>query len=179
VLTILWVLVVLRVLWFMSGLTGRFQPDPWGRAFVATVSFVALAIVYEAVFVSRSSGQTPGMDIVNVRVVGPGADGTVGAVRAVLRVLPVLVVPMVRPVWAAVALLAVFGLMLARPTRRSLVDSLTGTTVVPFDRDLEDPTARRPMARHRRRAMARDELLDGSLRSGTTGPATPRGDDVR
>lgn len=151
VLTVLWVLVVLRVLWFVPGLTDRFQPEPWGRSFVVTVTFVALATVYEAVFVSRSSGQTPGKDIMNIRVVGPAGDGAVGTGRALARALPVFAVPLVRPMWAAVAVLAVVTLTLAG--RRSLSDALTRTTVVPYHRDQEDPTARRPLGRHQRRAL--------------------------
>lgn len=163
VLTVLWVLVVLRVLWFVPGLTDRFEPEPWGRSFVVTVTFVVFAAVYEAVFVSRSSGQTPGMDIMNVRVLGPGEDGRVGAVRALARALPLLAVPAIRPIWAAIAVLAIFALMRAGPGRRSIVDALAGTTVVPYDRDREDPTARRPLGRHHRRAMEHDTVPLGAV----------------
>lgn len=167
-LTVLWVLVVLRVLWFVPGLTARFEPEPWGRAFVATAAFVVLAAIYEAVFVSRSSGQTPGKDIMNIRVVGPGEDGAVGAVRALGRALPALAVPVIRPIWAAVAVLAISGLTVAGPGRRSIVDALAGTTVVSYDRDREDPTARRPLGRHHRRAMERDDVPLGALARTTT-----------
>lgn len=163
VATILWVLVVLRVLWFVPALTARFQPDPWGRGFVATISFVVLAVVYESVFVSRSAGQTPGMDLLCVRVVGPGDEGATGATRAVARVLPLLAVPVVRPAWAAVALLAACGASLAVPGRRPVLDVLTGTIVVPYDRDREDPTARHPLSRHRRRAIERDDVRRTSV----------------
>lgn len=161
VLTVVWVLVVLRVLWFVPGLTDRFQPDPWGRALVATSCFVVLAAAYEVVFVTRSAGQTPGKDILNIRVVRPGHEGAISVWRATARVLPLLAIPLLRPWWAVIVALAICGGSLAGGQRRSLGDTLAGTTVVGYVRDDEDPTALRPVGRHHRRAAANDHTRTG------------------
>lgn len=152
VATVLWVLVVLHVLWFMDDWSARIQPGPWGRGFVATLAFCVLAMVYETVFVVANHGQTPGKDIMNLRVVGSSGGGPIGPLRALARGLPLAVVPFVRPVSLLVIVAVVHALLLCTAGRRSLSDRLAATDVVAYDRDAHDPTARRPSSRRRRLA---------------------------
>ena len=77
---LMWALVVTRVLFFMDRLSDRIHPDPWGRAFVATVTFVVLATVYEIVFLVANKGQTPGKDIMKLRVIRRAEGDDVGPV---------------------------------------------------------------------------------------------------
>lgn len=156
VVTLLWTLVVTHALWFMPELTDRFQPEPWGRSFVATLAFLVLAAIYEAVFVVRNEGQTPGKDLMDLRVVGPRTDGRMTVARTLARWSPLAVVPVVRPAWAAVLGVAVMAATVVLGSRwRPVTDAIAGTVVVGYDRDLEDPTARQPSTRRRRRAEAR------------------------
>src|SRR5699024_1368616 len=66
VVLVLWMLVVLQVLWFMDDATRRFDPEPWGRAFVPLLAFIALSAIYEIVFLRFNEGQTPGKDYFHV-----------------------------------------------------------------------------------------------------------------
>lgn len=139
---LLWVLVVLQILWFMDDLSDRLDPEPWGRAFPATVAFVVLSAAYEVVFLRGNDGQTPGKDLLNVRVVRRADDGNPSVARAARRWLLPGLAALVWPIWAAV--IAVFATGLTVPfgaARRTLHDHLAGTMVVHFERDTEDDDA--------------------------------------
>ena len=144
VLFTLWALVVLRVFWWMDGLSDRVHPEPWGRAFGATLTFVVLSGVYEVVFLVASKGQTPGKDLMKLRVVPRHGGEAVSWRRALGRwVLPGLVL-LVPPLWAGAGLAAATGATVLGRSRRSLADRLAATAVVPYDRDVEDPDSVRP-----------------------------------
>lgn len=137
---VLWVLVVLRVLWFMGELAEDVAPEPWGTAFVPTVAFVALFLAYEVTYLVRNQGQTPGKELLKVRVVPAGTeDGHVGPARALLRsLLPVLT-------WLVSPAVLALGLLFAPATsvpwsrrRAAWHDHLGGTAVVHYDRQAEE-----------------------------------------
>lgn len=137
---VLWVLVVLRVLWFMGGLAEDVAPEPWGTAFVPTVAFVAMFLAYEVVYLVRNQGQTPGKELMKVRVVPRGTDdGPIGPGRALVRsLLPVLT-------WLASPALLALALLFAPATsvpwsrrRAAWHDHLGGTAVVHHDRQAEE-----------------------------------------
>lgn len=156
----MWALVVLQVFWFMDELSGRVDPEPWGRAFVATVTFVVLHGVYEVTFLTLNQGQTPGRDLLRIRVVPARGDDVLDARRALRRwVLPGLSA-LVPPVWAGGLLVAGVTATAAWPRRRrGAADLLAGTVVVHYDRDKEDPTSRRPPGR-RPRPRRLEELVN-------------------
>jgi uncharacterized RDD family membrane protein YckC len=146
---VLWVLVVLRVLWFMGDLAEDVAPEPWGTAFVPTVAFVALFLAYEVVYLVRNQGQTPGKELMKVRVVRAVPQGTdrtdptdgrsIGTGRALVRsLLPVLT-------WLASPALLALALLFAPATsvpwsrrRAAWHDHLGGTAVVHYDRQAEE-----------------------------------------
>jgi uncharacterized RDD family membrane protein YckC len=131
---LLWMLVVVRVFWFVDGLADRFHPDPWGRALVPLVLFVVMSAVYEVVFVHWNNGQTPGKQHFGVRA-GTGPDAAVPSVRRSIArwVLPGLIV-LAWPLWVAAVLLCgtAITVPLARG-RRSVHDLIAGTRVVRYD----------------------------------------------
>jgi uncharacterized RDD family membrane protein YckC len=178
VFAVLWVLVVLQILWFMDDLSDRVTPEPWGRAFTATATYVVLAVTYEVVFLRWNGGVTPGKDLVKLRVVvrpvegrgdgGPGAPAGLGVGRAVVRALVSDLVWLVPPVGLAIALAGALGAPCALPSRRSVADMVAGTEVVVYDRD---------------RAEERDGAADAGVlpgvepSRGTRRPSTRRGRD--
>jgi uncharacterized RDD family membrane protein YckC len=161
VATLLWTLVVLHVLWFMDDWSDRLQPRLWGRGFVATVSFAVIAVAYQTVFIVANRGQTPGKDIMNLRVVPSSGPGDVGPGRAMVRSVPFAALVLVRPVSLLVGVAIALVVSLWTPGRRSLPDRLAATAVVSYDRDAEDATARRPSSRRRRLAdRARSDVVE-------------------
>ena len=140
---LLWLLVVVRILWFMDDLSEAVDPDPWGRAFVATVLFTVLVTAYDVVFTRWDRGQTPGRDLFDVRVVPAGAtDEPVPLGRAVVRSLVPCLAFLVPPLGAgAVVWLVAAGPAVVDPRRRALHDLLAGTAVVTYDRDAEEVDA--------------------------------------
>src|SRR5207249_1442493 len=86
VLTVLFMMVVIRVFWFVPRLVDAYHPEPWGRALVPQATFVVLSAVLEVTFLRWSLGQTPGRDRMKVRVTRLGdADREVGVWRALAR----------------------------------------------------------------------------------------------
>lgn len=154
VLAVLWALVVVRVLWFMDAASDALAPEPWGRGFVVTLCFVVLSALYEVVFLVWNKGQTPGKDIMGIRVVRRDGGEHIALVRALARWSPVGIVPFLRPLWLAASVVVVIVLPAIGTARRALTDVVAGTAVVPYERDREDPAARRPMSRSRRRQVA-------------------------
>jgi uncharacterized RDD family membrane protein YckC len=173
VLTVLWGLVVLQVFWFMGDLSSRVDPAPWGRGFVPTVFFVVMLGAYEIVFLVHSRGQTPGMDIMKLRVVAlDGAPVTVG--RATRRWLVAGLLLFLTPLWLAALGVGATGLPVATGARRSLRDLAAGTRVVAYDRDHEDEAARRPSSRRARREEREAHLLAGHDDDATTAIGSPQ-----
>ncbi|WP_155060163.1 RDD family protein [Streptomyces blattellae] len=134
VLAVLWVLVVLQIFWFMGDATRRLDPEPWGSAFVPLVAFVVLSATYEVVFLRFNGGQTPGKDLLDIRVVARSADSPeLSLPRALLRwLLPGLLL-LAWPLWLGA--LAVAGTAVTTPlgTRpRAAHDYLAGTEVVHY-----------------------------------------------
>lgn len=131
---VLWFLVVIQLLWFVREASQRFQPSPWGALFVPLCAFLVLSGTYEALFVRRNNGQTPGKQLFAVRVATTtGGDVAPSRLRALVRwSLPALVVTL-RPPWAmlvAVAVLAAPAVLGARG--RAVHDLIAGTTVVSY-----------------------------------------------
>lgn len=100
----------------------------------ASLLYVALLCAYELVFVARL-GQTPGKDLLDVKVVGPdgGAPGAARTVRRLVVLLPLLVVPQWPLVVTLVAATVAVGLV--HPERRAAHDLVAGTRVVRYDAD--------------------------------------------
>jgi uncharacterized RDD family membrane protein YckC len=140
---VLWVLVVLRLLWFMGSLSDDVDPRPWGRAFVPTVAFVVMFLAYEVVYLVRNQGQTPGKELLKVRVVRAANDAgelvTPGPARALVRSLVPVLTWLVSP--AALALGLLFAPATSVPWSRRRAawhDHLGGTAVVHYDRQAEE-----------------------------------------
>lgn len=128
---VLWFLVVVQVLWFMREAADRYAPAPWGRAFAPLCAYLALYAAYEAVFLHWNRGQTPGRQLLGIRVVDArdGSDPSTGRVLA--RWLVPALALVVRPLWAGPLLLALTAVSLPFGTRRRAVhDLIAGTTVV-------------------------------------------------
>lgn len=157
VLCVLWAAIVMHIFWFIGPLAEDHQPDPWGGRFVTTVAFVALWMLYEWAFLVYSKGQTPGKDIMKLRVISTGGSPEVGSAQALLRWTPLAVLPWIAPVWAVPIALAAVALPLVGRRRRAVHEVVSRTRVVAFDRDREDPSARRPKPRWRRRKEEREE----------------------
>jgi uncharacterized RDD family membrane protein YckC len=142
VLSMMFALVVTRILWFVPNLIDRVQPEPWGRPFVLQCLFVVLSGALFITFVPWSLGQTPGRDKMNVRVVGLSGDD-VGVGGAALRWAPIAVAAMMPGVWPGLLVLAACGLPAAfGSTRRSLFDRCASTRVVRFDRTAHEESLR-------------------------------------
>jgi uncharacterized RDD family membrane protein YckC len=157
---VLWALVVSHVFWFMGDLSDRVDPSPWGRAFVATLTYLVMYIVYEVVFLTRSMGQPPGRDVMKVRVVPLSGSGQLGAARAAGRWLLPGVFLVVPPVWLGLSLvLGPAAITALLPRRRGLHDRVAGTVVVDYDRTKEDPTSAVPSRRSQRRLEREAEEL--------------------
>ena len=123
-------LVVIVFVWFLDDLAQAVDPDPWGRAFIATVLYVMVATVYEVVFLWQR-GQTPGKDAMNVRVIsdtdGIGLPFGVACRRSValalLRLVP-------GAFTGTVATFLVGVTCLGDERRRAVHDHLAGTWVI-------------------------------------------------
>lgn len=126
-----------------SALVGRDQARPL---------FFVLLSAYELVYVIRL-GQTPGKDLLDIRVTGP--DGAPPSpARAGLRWLPLLAVAAIPdPRASFVLLLAVTAPAALGRARRGTHDLLAGTVVVAYDADHEEglePVDLDPLDRLRR-----------------------------
>jgi uncharacterized RDD family membrane protein YckC len=99
---------------------------------VALLTLAAFYAVLEIVYVAKR-GQTPGKELLKIRVVREGKPGPPGWQFAIGRwALPGLVLAL--PVWLIPVGLAVLGApALFDPRRRTLYDRLFGSIVVPYD----------------------------------------------
>lgn len=174
VFALLWMLAVLRVLWFLGDLADRYPRGPWGSAFVPALAYGALAFVYEVVFLVSNRGQTPAKDALHLRVVA--ADGRIGwaaaSARAVLTTSVWLAVPLGA---GTVAAAAVAGALAALGRPRGLHDRLAGSTVIGYDRTAEDPAAPPPPP-FRQRRSTRSGDVGGRVTEHTDSPHDHRHD---
>lgn len=173
-------LVLLVFVWFLDGLSETLDPAPWGRGFVALLLYIIVSTAYEVVFVSQR-GQTPGKDVMKLKVIHD-ASGTHPTVNvALVRSLPLALLRLVPG--AGIGTLATFVVGASAPVahrKRALHDLLAGTSVVVYDSDEEEDGPGRYPARARvsrsygprtwwhaigdhldRRADDRDPTMDG------------------
>ena len=68
VLCIQFVLVVLQIFWFMDDLSQRYDFEPWGRSFMASMIYLGLYACYEVYFHTFAGGQTPGKIFMKIEV---------------------------------------------------------------------------------------------------------------
>jgi uncharacterized RDD family membrane protein YckC len=109
----------------------RISPRPWGRWFLPTLTVAALSAAADVLYTTKL-GQTPGKDLLGIRVHAVAAQ-KVSPVRAGLRsLLPALALAL--PLPFALAGLAIVGLpALVDREQRSLADRLARTRVVPSE----------------------------------------------
>jgi len=116
----------------------RWSPEPWGPSMVPTVIYACLWFVYQTAFVALR-GQTPGMDLLDLKVVDPATGEHPGWARAALRALPTTAARFVpTALGGTVAMLAVGVSAPLSDRRRGLHDLLAGTIVVAYDADVEE-----------------------------------------
>ena len=135
-----WMLTVIQLLWFMDDVSTRWQPEPWGRATSAMLAYVFFHFVYTMVFLRWNEGQTPAMDLLNLRAVRTKDGSHLGLSRCAARwlvggaswILPPVVLG------GLVVNAATYVTVPADRRRRTVSDWLAGTTVIAYDRDKED-----------------------------------------
>jgi uncharacterized RDD family membrane protein YckC len=152
--TVLFMLVVVQIFWFMADAVDSLHPDPWGRALVPQICFVALSLVLEVVFLRWSLGQTPGRDRMKVRVVrldDPTGQAPIGLGRALARWAVPGLAMLAPQVWPGLVIVALCGAPSLFGSGRSLPDLLAGTRVVPFDRTAHEVAVKGDDAKPRRR----------------------------
>jgi len=170
VATVLWTLSALQVLAPAGRLAGWSSGGWRGTATFPIFVGVLLGAVYEVVFVTRSSGQTPGKDLMNCRVVGTSTAVTPG--RAFARWVPVAVIVVLPPPWMVAAATAA---VVAAALGWAPTDVIGRTRVIGYDRDLEDPSARRPTSRRARRAARGGPVDDPPTTSVVVDTSLPTG----
>lgn len=132
------IIVVLGFAPLMDWLSDRVDPSPWHRALMATVLYALVASVYEVIFLV-ARGQTPGKDLLNVRVVDASSGSTPGLRTAIVRTVPFAVLRMVPGPWLGTAACGVLGVSAPFDAdRRGLHDRLAGTRVETYDADEEE-----------------------------------------
>jgi uncharacterized RDD family membrane protein YckC len=107
------------VLALVGSMVGDLKFDALGRLIAATV-WAATVATYFVVFWS-TAGQTPGMRLLALRVIGPDGEHP-GTARSLLRLIGLVL--------AIVPLFAGFLPVLVDPRRRGLHDYLAGTVVL-------------------------------------------------
>lgn len=116
----------------------RWAPEPWGSAFVSTLLFSVTFFVYETAFLAVR-GQTPGMDLVQLKVIVPATGEHPSWRRAALRTLPLTLLRVVpTAIFGTVAMLLVGISAPVDRRRRGLHDFLAGTIVISYDADADD-----------------------------------------
>lgn len=131
-------IVIVFLVSFMDRLSDAVDPEPWGRALMATLLYIAVTFVYEVVFISQR-GQTPGKDLLDLKVVSVRTGRHPTLPVAALRALPVAVLRLVPG--AAVGTAATLAVGVSVPfdrRRRALHDLLAGTVVVSYDADAHE-----------------------------------------
>jgi uncharacterized RDD family membrane protein YckC len=121
----------------MDAISDRLAPGPWGRALAATVLYSIVASVYEVAFLV-TRGQTPGKDLLNLRVVDAATGEPPGWSGAIRRTLPFAALRLVPGPILGTVIVVVLGASVPFDRRgRALHDVLAGTVVVRHDADAE------------------------------------------
>ncbi len=163
VLFILFLLVITQIFWYMNELSDAHQYSPWGRSFIASISYIGLYVIYEAVFHTYNRGQTPGKLLMNIYLVSlptaafgqdentdnmksPVDAGDIRApnlyqslIRIILPVTPLLFFEP-WPLWASLACLAtgIPVLWNIKHRGRAIHDFLANTCVIYVEPTQED-----------------------------------------
>lgn len=66
------ILVVVQIFWFMDDASRNHDYEPWGRPFIATMTYIGLYALYEIFFHTKAGGQTPGKILMRIEVVSRG-----------------------------------------------------------------------------------------------------------
>lgn len=121
----------------MAPLTDLLDGGPWGDRLAPTLLFLIVAIVYETAFVSLR-GQTPGRDLLDLKVVGVCSSDAPSRLAAMARATgwAVVLIPDWRVTAAIVAAAAVW--VVVDPRGRGPHDLFVGTTVIPYNADVEE-----------------------------------------
>lgn len=152
VLVIFWLqlaFTVVGLFWFVNDASQSVDPRPWGNDFVPLIIFIVMSIGYEVLFITKR-GQTPGKDVMKIRVarVADGENPTVvqalvrSSVTAVFRLVPGAIMLVGNLVAVLAGATAPFTLR-----RRALHDLAAGTMVVFYDANLVEgpvPKVNRP-----------------------------------
>jgi uncharacterized RDD family membrane protein YckC len=136
-LAVLTLQMMLTLTMLQSPLTDRLyrrEPEPWRSSFGPIVVYASLTLVYEVVFVA-ARGQTPGKDVMKVRVERNGRNALPSRWRATVRSLPAALVWLIPGIWRAETALVVLALPALIGPGRAVHDWLAATCVVAFDAD--------------------------------------------
>ena len=151
------VLVVVQIFWFMNSLSERFDPEPWGRPFVASLTYISLYCIYEIFFHTKANGQTPGKLLLHVKVVRVVDGNPPRWWQSLLRwPLAGVAFPLLFVVnfWLALGLWLAPGITaVATRKRRALHDHISSTMVVshePTEEERRQDQEIRERARERR-----------------------------
>lgn len=122
----------------MDALSDRVDPAPWGRALAATVLYTVVSSLYEVTFLVVR-GQTPGKDLLHLRVVDATTGEPPGWSRAIVRTAPFAALRLVPGAFLGTAVTVVLGASAPFDRqRRGIHDLLAGTVVVRYDADVEE-----------------------------------------
>lgn len=141
VLFVTFALSVTVLIGFMEAITDALDGGPWGRALGATVVFAIVMFVYEVTFLT-STGQTPGKDVMRLRVVD-AAGGPLSLGRALVRTSLIVATRFVPGAAAGTACVLLLGLPAPFGRGgRGIHDRVAGTRVE--HHDAEETGALRP-----------------------------------
>ena len=161
VLCIQFVLVVLQIFWFMDDLSQRYDFEPWGRSFMASMIYLGLYACYEVYFHTFAGGQTPGKIFMKIEVARLSDGRPPVWWQSLARwpvagvALPLLFAPDAQlwlvhyKLWAVGLWLLPGVTALITPARRSLPDLLAGTQVVRHIQTEEETQQLEDMKRRR------------------------------
>lgn len=135
-------LVVVQIFWFMDDVSQRYDFEPWGRSFMASMIFIGLYGIYEIFFHTFAGGQTPGKILLEIEVVRHQDARTPSLLQSLVRwplagiALPLLFAPNSElwfahyKLWALALWLAPGVTAVFTKDRFSLHDLVAGTQVV-------------------------------------------------
>jgi uncharacterized RDD family membrane protein YckC len=131
-------LVLVGLASVIDAASDRWAPDPWGRALVATITYAAITVVYEVVFLAVR-GQTPGKDLLDIKVVEVATLDRPRWWVALVRTLPIVALRLVPGVVAGTVAVLALGVSAPARRRRGVHDLLAGTMVVYYDAAAMEP----------------------------------------